>query len=172
MKGTVTVNVTSRLGSRLAPSATVRSVAPSAVTFLRVKCIQFRKDSGDIAEAVAGRWSRHVYLATSLRWTRQRSRLIVVRYCRVLEVHPGRPKAQDRQVTGPACDRNPLLAFRIPAPDDHSDDRILYLGDDETGRALEVLTVLMEDGELVIHAMDLRTKYRSVYDAAKEATTE
>jgi len=28
------------------------------------------------------------------------------------------------------------------------------------------------DGELVIHAMDLRTKYRSAYDAAKEATTQ
>src|SRR6476661_2143703 len=27
---------------------------------------------------------------------------------------------------------NPFVVFRIPAPDDHSDDRILYLGDDET----------------------------------------
>jgi hypothetical protein len=35
-----------------------------------------------------------------------------------------------------------------------------------------VLTVPVEDGELVIHAMDLRTKYRSVYDAVKEATIE
>jgi hypothetical protein len=60
---------------------------------------------------------------------------------------------------------NPLVVFRIPAPDDHSDD-------DETGRPLEIMTVPIEDGELVIHAMDLRTKYRSVYDAAKEATTE
>ncbi len=67
---------------------------------------------------------------------------------------------------------NPLVIFRIPAPDDHSDDRILYLGDDETGRPLEIMTVPIEDGELVIHAMDLRTKYRSAYDAAKEATTE
>ncbi|MGH3922823.1 MAG: hypothetical protein ACRDTT_08150 [Pseudonocardiaceae bacterium] len=67
---------------------------------------------------------------------------------------------------------NPLMVFRIPPPDDHSDDRILYLGDDQTGRPLEVMTVPVEDGELVIHAMDLRTKYRSFYDAAKEATTE
>jgi hypothetical protein len=67
---------------------------------------------------------------------------------------------------------NPLLAFRIPAPDDQSDDRILYLGDDETGRPLEIVTVPIEDDELVIHAMDLRTKYRSICDAAKKATTE
>ena len=46
-----------------------------------------------------------------------------------------------------------------------------YLGDDETGRPLEIMTVPLEDGELVIHVMDLRTKYRSAYDAAKEATT-
>jgi len=67
---------------------------------------------------------------------------------------------------------NPLVVFRISAPDEQSDDRILYLGDDETGRPLEVMTVPLEDGELVIHAMDLRAKYRFAYDAAKEATTE
>ncbi len=67
---------------------------------------------------------------------------------------------------------NPLVVFRVPAPDGHSDDRTPYLGDDQAGRALEVLTVPIEDGELVIHAMDLRAKYRSIYDAAKEATTE
>lgn len=66
---------------------------------------------------------------------------------------------------------NPLVVFQIPAPDDHTADRTLYLGDDGTGRALEVLTVPIEGGELVIHAMDLRVKYRSIYDAAKEATT-
>ncbi len=66
---------------------------------------------------------------------------------------------------------NPLVTFQIPAPDDHTADRTLYLGDDGTGRALEVLTVPIEGGELVIHAMDLRAKYRPIYDAAKEATT-
>lgn len=67
---------------------------------------------------------------------------------------------------------NPFVAFRITAPDAHPDDRTLYLGDDGTGRALEVLTVPIEDGELVIHAMDLRARYRAVYDAAKEVATE
>ena len=65
---------------------------------------------------------------------------------------------------------HPLVVFRISAPDIDSDDRTLYLGDDETGRALEVLTVPIDNGELVIHAMDLRAKYRSTYYAAKEAT--
>jgi hypothetical protein len=32
-----------------------------------------------------------------------------------------------------------------------------------------VLTVPVDEDELVIHAMDLRTKYRPVYEAAKEA---
>ncbi len=67
---------------------------------------------------------------------------------------------------------NPLVVFRIPAPDAYSDDRTLYLGDDGSGRALEVLTVPIEDGELVIHAMDLRAKYRFGYDAAKEVRAE
>ena len=34
----------------------------------------------------------------------------------------------------------------------------------------EVLTVPIENGELVIHAMDLGAKYRSTYYAAKKAT--
>jgi hypothetical protein len=96
----------------------------------------------------------------------------VVRYCRALEVHPGRPKHKIGKSRAQYVIDNPFVVFRIPAPDDHSDDRILYLGDDETGRPLEIMTVPIEDGELVIHAMDLRTKYRSAYDAAKEATTE
>jgi len=36
---------------------------------------------------------------------------------------------------------NPLVVVPVPAADGHSDDRTLYLGDDETGRAFEVLTV-------------------------------
>lgn len=76
-------------------------------------------------------------------------------------------KLRVRQVVG-----NPVAVFQIPATDDQSDNRTLYLGDDETGRALEVLTVPIEGGELVIHAMDLRAEYRIAYDAAKEATID
>jgi hypothetical protein len=46
--------------------------------------------------------------------------------------------------------------------------RLLFLGDDEEGVSLEVMAVELEDGELyVIHAMDLRKRYRSEYEEAK-----
>jgi hypothetical protein len=45
----------------------------------------------------------------------------------------------------------------------------LYLGDDHTGRALEVGVLDKDDGgRLVIHVMDLREKYSSYYEAGKE----
>lgn len=45
------------------------------------------------------------------------------------------------------------------------DDRIVFLGDDQTGRALEVMGVELADGTLyVIHVMDLRAKYRAAYE--------
>ena len=37
-------------------------------------------------------------------------------------------------------------------------------GDDATGRALEVMAVRTERGLLVIQAMDLRTKWRALYE--------
>ena len=45
--------------------------------------------------------------------------------------------------------------------------RRLYLGDDRTGRALEVIAVLDDGRLIVIHAMDLRSKYRSLYEKGK-----
>jgi len=43
--------------------------------------------------------------------------------------------------------------------------RIVYLGEDAHGRALEVMAVERDSGELlVIHAMLLREKYRKRYD--------
>ena len=60
------------------------------------------------------------------------------------------------------------LRFRIPPPAEVSDDRLLYLGDDEDGVALEVMAVELEDGGLyVIHAMELRKRYRPQYEEAK-----
>jgi hypothetical protein len=45
----------------------------------------------------------------------------------------------------------------------------LYLGDDEKGRALEVIAVRPEEEEVlqVIHAMELRGKYRLDYEEAQ-----
>jgi hypothetical protein len=53
------------------------------------------------------------------------------------------------------------------------DVRLVQLGDDENGRALEVIGVEMvpeEDGDehlRVIHAMEMRDKYRAQYEEAK-----
>ncbi|HXM87350.1 MAG TPA: hypothetical protein VN889_06925 [Solirubrobacteraceae bacterium] len=43
--------------------------------------------------------------------------------------------------------------------------RIVYVGDDDRGRALEVMAIDGERGELlVIHAMTLRERYRKLYE--------
>jgi len=45
--------------------------------------------------------------------------------------------------------------------------RLLVLGDDESGRAIEVIAVEEDDRLVVIHAMDLRTKFRKLYEEGK-----
>jgi len=46
--------------------------------------------------------------------------------------------------------------------------RLVYLGDDAKGQALEVMAINLSDGDLlVIHAMALRDKYRQQYQEAK-----
>jgi len=46
--------------------------------------------------------------------------------------------------------------------------RLVYLGDDDAGIALEVMAVeLASDDLLVIHAMPLRDKYRAQYEEAQ-----
>jgi hypothetical protein len=60
------------------------------------------------------------------------------------------------------------MRFRISPEADQVDERLLYLGDDEDGTAIEVMAVELEDGDLfVIHAMPLREKYRIEYEEAK-----
>lgn len=49
-----------------------------------------------------------------------------------------------------------------------SDLRLVFLGDDADGAALEVMAVeLKYEGFLVIHAMPLRERYRKKYEEAK-----
>jgi len=63
------------------------------------------------------------------------------------------------------------LAFEEPAPTsdtDVLDARLVCLGDDTDGRAIEVIAVEGSKEELiVIHAMALRKKYRDQYEEAK-----
>ena len=62
------------------------------------------------------------------------------------------------------------LRFEQPAPTGspaRSTVRLVYLGDDEAGIALEVMAIeLASDDLLVIHAMPLREKYRAQYAEA------
>ncbi len=46
-------------------------------------------------------------------------------------------------------------------------ERLVFLGDDESGRALEVMAVRTDRGLLVIHAMDLRPKWRQLNEEGK-----
>lgn len=50
-----------------------------------------------------------------------------------------------------------------------SDLRLVFLGDDADGAALEVMAVELEyESFLVIHAMPLRDRYRTQYEEAKK----
>lgn len=48
-------------------------------------------------------------------------------------------------------------------------ERTVWLGADHGGRVLEVMTISIDDGLLVIHAMDIRAKYRDRYNTATNA---
>jgi hypothetical protein len=64
---------------------------------------------------------------------------------------------------------NYRVSFEGPPPDTGGararSMRVVYLGDDDRGHALEVMAVEGKHGELlVIHAMELRDKYRKRYE--------
>lgn len=62
------------------------------------------------------------------------------------------------------------LRFKQEAPSDApvgASSRVVFLGDDTEGVALEVMAVELEDENLlVIHAMPLRDRYRKQYEEA------
>jgi len=64
------------------------------------------------------------------------------------------------------------LRFEQAPPADapeNASPRLVFLGDDEAGAALEVMAVELEDDSLlVIHAMPLRDRYRKQYEEAKK----
>ena len=47
---------------------------------------------------------------------------------------------------------------------DGEDDRVVFLGEDHSGRVLEVMAVPIVGGLLVIHAMDIRAKWKVIYE--------
>jgi len=62
------------------------------------------------------------------------------------------------------------VAFTIPGGDGKA-ERTVWLGADHEGRVLEVMTINIDDGLLVIHAMDIRPKYRDRYHQATKPGT-
>ena len=59
------------------------------------------------------------------------------------------------------------LRYRLPATGTEKDDRLLYVGDDSEGVALQVMAIELSGDELfVIHAMELRPKYLPYYEKA------
>lgn len=70
-------------------------------------------------------------------------------------------KAGVRQVLA-----NPVVVDRIVEEHDPR-VRLLILGDDDTGRALEVIAVEEDEILVVIHAMDPRQKFRALYEEGK-----
>jgi hypothetical protein len=75
-------------------------------------------------------------------------------------------QAQGRPDPGAARVENPFVEAVVPGGAGH-DDRLVFLGDDATGRALEVMAVRTETGLLVIHVMDLRPKWRPLYEEGR-----
>ena len=67
-------------------------------------------------------------------------------------------KARVRQVLA-----NPVVVDRIVEVHDPR-VRLLILGGDDTGRALKVIAVEEDEVFVVIHAMDLRQKFRALYE--------
>ncbi len=88
------------------------------------------------------KWAR---AATKHRISRERSRYVIE--------HCGLRFEQDPPVDAP----------------ENASSRLVFLGDDEEGTALEVMAVeLANDALLVIHAMPLRDRYRKQYEEAKK----
>jgi len=63
------------------------------------------------------------------------------------------------------------VAFTIPGGDGQA-ERTVWLGADHEGRVLEVMTIKIDDGLLVIHAMDIRPKYLGRYNEAARSEAE
>jgi hypothetical protein len=88
------------------------------------------------------RWAR---AATKHRISRERSRYVID--------HCGLRFEQDPPADAP----------------ENASSRLVFLGDDDEGTALEVMAVELEDDTLlVIHAMPLRDRYRKQYEEAQK----
>lgn len=67
--------------------------------------------------------------------------------------------------------RTATTILRQPAPADSpaADDRLVFLGVDQSGELPEVVAVETESGLLIIHAMRMRAKYAEHLERAADA---
>lgn len=80
-----------------------------------------------------------------------------------------RPVTASQRTASAHVIANYRVRFDEPPPDTEGTRarsmRLVYLGDDDHGHALEVMAVAGKHDELlVIHAMELRDKYRKCYE--------
>ena len=74
----------------------------------------------------------------------------------------------DRSQVRHIIEHSGLVYVRPPIPPDRPDEALLFIGDDDEGMPVEVVGVLLADGRLrVIHAMEMRSGYRPLYEEAK-----
>ena len=60
-----------------------------------------------------------------------------------------------------------VVFIQPAAPPDRPDPRLVWLGDDADGEALEVMAALTREGDvLVLHSMPLRDEFRPMYEEA------
>ena len=88
------------------------------------------------------------------------------KYASVDRVHPVGTQAPGWSCTGLKVTADPVAQAVLPA-EQARQARPVFVGYDESGRALEVMAVRTHGELVVIYAMDLRPKWRTLYEEAK-----
>ncbi len=80
-------------------------------------------------------------------------------YCPVVQVHPAAYKHGIARETIEHALRHPITIIEVDPEQDPR--RVLTIGADFAGLLLEIVSLSLDEGDVVIHAMKLRPTYRS-----------